>query len=137
MTRRLRGLPLWDLDLPPALAMGFVWAAYLATMLGLASIAGCGAIPIKVELAPQIEAEVDVLSQEDSSSQAATAGGNVEISRQRYDQWAPRIDAATRFVDQLKKWSVWLILGIPLATYVVPKLVWLGVQRVAGKKKVC
>ena len=113
-----------------------VWAVHFGAMAGLiAGLAGCGAIPVKVELAPQVDAEVDILSQEDSSSQQASAGGNVEISRQQYDQWAPRIDAATRFVDQLKKWSVWLILGIPLGTYIIPKLVWHGVQRMTGKKK--
>ena len=57
-----------------------------------------------------------------------------DVITQAYDQWAPRLDAMRRFVDALRRWSIWLILGIPAATYILPKIVWVLVQRYVVKR---
>ena len=59
------------------------------------------------------------------------AGG--DIVNQQFDQWGPRLDAMSRFVEALRKWSIWLVLGVPFAAYVAPKIGWLVVQRCIGK----
>lgn len=100
---------------------------------------GCG--PIRVVVEP----DVAIASQEQETSteqeQRVTTGGDATVTNettttnQQFDQWAPRIDALTRFVEGLKEWSVWLILGIPLASYILPKLVWKLVARQCSKKE--
>ena len=108
----------------------FVFAVLMfgAGAVWLFTLAGCKGM---IQATPA----VDVAVASTDTHQSADAGGDVVITSKVYDEWAPRIDAATRFVDALKKWSVWLVLSIPLATYILPKLVWRGIQQLTAKKK--
>ena len=68
------------------------------------------------------------------SGMSAQNARDIEQVQQTFDQWGPRIDAATRLVSELKGWSWVLILGIPFACYIGPKIMWLLVQRAIRKK---
>ena len=113
-----------------------IWVAALLALGGLLWLTGCKASGRA--LSPEDIAAV--VAGVANVQQNETDAGRDVIS-QAYDQWAPRLDAMRRFVDALRRWSIWLILGIPAVTYIGPKILWIIVQRAVrnmnnkGKRK--
>ena len=114
-----------------------VWAiAILALAIALWMAGGCAASGRA--LSPEDVAAV--VAGVANVQQNETEAGR-DVITQAYDQWAPRLDAMRRFVDALRRWSIWLILGIPAVTYIGPKILWIIVQRAVrnmnnkGKRK--
>jgi len=103
------------------------WLVVFAlTVLVLVIWSTCGCAASGRTLSPDDIAAV-VAGVANVQQQETTAGR--DAITQTFDQWGPRFDAMSRFVDTLRKWSAWLIIGIPLVTYILPKILWIIVQR--------
>ncbi len=122
------------------LGMVLIVVAIVAIVL----LGGCAAqMPIRI--APEIQAVLAAQANIDRSIKNLTArvegtGNVVDQSTRTVDEWTTRLAEVRQIVADLNRWWPWIVLGlvfgVPLSTYVVPKLGWVLVSRLMNGGRV-